>query len=136
MIEAVVYDSGMLIGLIKGSAVATAKHDEIVRDVRPLVPGPVLSQVWRGSLPLQAKLSRFLRQCAIHTRYDEDDYKRVGGMLGDVSPPGRKRPDFVDAVVAYTAAGFAPAAVVTSDSVDIIAYLDTLSERRVVVMPV
>lgn len=136
MIEAVVYDSGMLIGLIKGSAVAMAKHDEIVRDVRPLVPGPVLSQVWRESPSLQAKLSRFLRRCTVHTKYDEGDYKRVGGMLGHVSPPGRKRPDFVDAMVAYTAAGFAPAAVVTSDSVDIIAYLDTLPESRVLVMPV
>jgi hypothetical protein len=136
VIEAVVYDSGMLIGLIKGSAIATAKHDEIIRDVRPVVPGPVLSQVWRDSPSVQAKLSRFLRRCVIHTGYDEDDYKRVGGMLGRVSPPGRKRPDFVDAVVAYTAAIFAPAAVMTSDSVDVIAYLHTLPTSQVLVSPV
>jgi hypothetical protein len=53
------------------------------------------------------------------------DYKRIGHMLGDVRPPRKKRPDFVAALVAYT-----------SDPADIVAYLETLTRARVLVVPV
>jgi hypothetical protein len=132
----IVYDTGMLIGLAKRARIAHAKHEQAMRYERPIVPGPVLSQVWRDSPRLQATLSHYLKDCLIHIEYDEDDYRRVGLMLGDSRPSGKKRPDFVDALVAYTAAGQAPAAVVTSDPLDILTYLDALPRPRVAVIPV
>jgi len=132
----IVYDTGMLIALAKRARIAHAKHEEATRYERPIVPGPVLSQVWRDSSRLQATLSHYLKDCLIHIEYDEDDYRRVGLMLGDSRPSGKKRPDFVDALVAYTAAGQAPAAVVTSDPLDILTYLDALPRPRVAVIPV
>lgn len=126
----------MLIGLAKRERIAHAKHEEATRYERPIVPGPVLSQAWRDSPRPQATLSHYLKDCLIHIEYDDDDYRRVGLMLGDRRPSGKKRPDFVDALVAYTAAGQAPAAVMTSDPLDIIAYLDTLPRPRVAVVPV
>jgi hypothetical protein len=134
--RAVIYDSGMLIKLAKGEPRAEFEHGRIVRSGRPIVPGPALSLAWRDSPSLKAQLSRVLRESTVHVAYDEHDYKRIGVMLGRVSPPGRKRPDFVDALVAYTATGHEPAAVMTSDSADILAYLDALPRSRVLVTPV
>ncbi len=136
MIASVIYDSGMLIGLVKGSSVATATHEEISRVARPIVPGPVLAQVWRDGAHLQAKLSRYLRSCSVRTEYAEADYRNIGVMLGRATSPGKRTPDVIDAVVAYTAARHQPAAVVTSDSTDIIACLSTIPRARVLVVPV
>ena len=136
MTGSVVYDAGMLIALANGSAVADEKHADISRAVLPVVPGPVLAQVWRDHPAIKTTLSRCLAGCHVETKYTERDYKRIGLMLGDVRPPRKKRPDFVDALVAYTAAGRAPAAVLTSDPADIVASLDTLARARVVVVPV
>jgi hypothetical protein len=132
----VVYDAGMLIALANRSAVADGKHVEISREVVPVVPGPVLAQVWRDHPAIKTTLSRCLATCHVETKYTERDYKRIGLMLGDVQPPRKKRPDFVCALVAYTAAGRAPAAVLTSDPADIIAYLGTLARAPVLVVPV
>jgi hypothetical protein len=132
----VIYDAGMLIGLANRAARAQAQHEMNVRRARPVVPGPVLAQVWRGGGSAQAVLSRYLRDCQTFTAYSEHDYKRVGMMLGDVSLPARKRPDVIDALVALTAVEHDAIAVLTSDPLDISAYLDTLPKARTVVVPV
>jgi hypothetical protein len=136
VIGSIVYDTGMLIGLAKRLRIAHEKHEEITRKARPIVPGPVLAQVWRDGARLQAALSWYLRSCSIRTEYGEDDYRRVGVMVGRAGSPGKKRPDFVDALVTYTAAVNAPAAVLTSDPIGIIAYLHTVPRARVAVVPV
>lgn len=132
----VIYDAGMLLGLAHRSATARAEHERIILHTQPVVPGPVLAQVWRRQTPPQVTLSRCLRQCQIYTAYSEIDYKRIGIMLGEVTLPPKKRPDVVDALVALTAAQHEPAAVLTSDPRDITAYLDTMPKARTVVVPV
>jgi hypothetical protein len=57
-------------------------------------------------------------------------------MLGDASLPAKSRPDVVDALVALTAARNTPASVLTSDTADIAAYLATLRDARVIVVPI
>lgn len=136
MTGSVIYDAGMLIGLANRSARARAEHAEIIRRSRPIVPGPVLAQAWRRDRSAQVLLSRCLRDCQILVDYSQQDYKRVGVMLGDVVLVPKKRPDVVDAIVALTAARHDPAAVLTSDPGDISAYLDTLPAARAVVIPV
>jgi predicted nucleic acid-binding protein len=131
-----VYDTGMLIGLARNSPRARAEHQAIVSHARPIVPGPVLAQAWRGKRETAPVLAGYLRACAVHVDYSEQDYKRVGVMLGRVSLPGKKRPDVVDAIVALTAARHDPAAVLTSDPSDIAAYLDVLPKARNVIVPV
>jgi hypothetical protein len=126
----------MLIGLANRTARAQAEHTQIIRHTRPVVPGPVLAQAWRDQVSVQAILSRYLRDCVIYIAYTEQDYKRVGVMLGDVRPSGKKRPDVVDALVALTAAQHDPAAVLTSDPGDITAYLDTVPKANAVVVPI
>jgi hypothetical protein len=136
-VRAVVYDTGMLIGLANRAARPHAEHRQIIRYARPIVPGPVLSQAWRGgATTTQAVLSRYLRDCLVYTAYSELDYKRVGVLLGDVVLPPKKRPDVIDALVVLTAARHDPAAVVTSDTADIAAYLDALPKARAVLVPV
>jgi hypothetical protein len=130
----VVYDSGMLISLARRLRVAHVKHEDVTREVRPIVPGPVLAQVWRDSRRLQATLSWYLRTCTIRTEYSEDDYTRVGIMLGRTAS-GKRSPDLVDALAAYTAARNEPAAIMTSDSADIMACLSTLPRAGVLVVP-
>lgn len=136
MTGAAIYDAGMLIGLANRAARAQAEHAAIIRYVRPIVPGPVLSQAWRRDAAAQAVLSRYLRDCRVLTDYRERDYKRIGVMLGDAALPAKSRPDVVDALVALTAARNTPASVLTSDPADIGAYLATVPTARVVVVPV
>ena len=57
-------------------------------------------------------------------------------MLGDVTLPAKKRPDVIDALVAFTAVEHDAIAVLTSDPLDISAYLDTMPKARAVVVPV
>lgn len=136
MTGSVIYDAGMLLGLANRSSRARAEHDRIIRHTSPVVPGPVLAQVWRHQTAAQVLLARCLRHCQLYTAYSELDYKRVGVMLGNATLPAKKRPDVVDALVALTAAQHDPAAVLTSDPRDISAYLDTLPKARTVVVPV
>lgn len=126
----------MLISLANREARAQAEHAHVIRHTKPFVPGPVLAQAWRDRSAAQAVLSRYLRDCHVVTAYSELDYKRVGVMLGNANLPGKKRPDVVDALVAFTVAKHEPAAVLTSDPRDIAAYLDTLPKARAIVIPV
>lgn len=136
MTGSVIYDTGMLLGLANRSARAHAEHDRIISHTSPIVPGPVLAQAWRRETAAQALLSRCLRHCQIYIGYSERDYKRVGVMLGEVSLSAKKRPDVIDALVAFTAAQHDPAAVLTSDPRDIGAYLDTLPKARTIIVPI
>ena len=136
MTPAVVYDCGMLIALAHRDRPAVDHHLRLIRSTAPLVPGPVLAQVWRAGAATRFALSRCLRDCDIVTAYDIQDYRRVGVMLGNVSPPPKKRADVVDALVVLTAAGYGRAAVLTSDPRDIAAYADTLPKASITVVPV
>ncbi|RZS30332.1 hypothetical protein EV193_11728 [Herbihabitans rhizosphaerae] len=135
MTGSAVYDAGMLIALAKGDNAAEREHWKACQGLRPIVPGPVLGQVWRGARQ-HSRLSFALRRCDVRTAYSEADYKRVGEMLGEVALGPRKRPDVVDALVAYTAVACEPAIVLTSDPGDIEAYLATLRKARTMLVPV
>jgi hypothetical protein len=108
----------------------------VLRRARPIVPGPVVAQVWRNHARTCATLSRYLNECEIYTDYGIEEYKRVGVMLGEVVLADKQRPDAVDALVALTAARRECAAILTSDPVGIKAYLETLPKARATVLPI
>lgn len=121
-----VYDSGALIAGDKRSARMLTVHRRALRAFGPpLLPGPVITQVWRGTAR-SVHMARILSQCEHVLSYSLEDYKRAGRILGEACLPGRKRPDAVDALVAVTAAIHQAGAIVTSDAPDIQAYLDAL----------
>lgn len=57
---------------------------------------------------------------------DLADWRRIGAVLGVADLPAKKRPDAVDALVAWTAVKHRSAVVFTSDPGDIEAYLDAI----------
>ncbi|MGH8876460.1 MAG: hypothetical protein ACRD0P_03825 [Stackebrandtia sp.] len=121
-----VYDSGALIAGEKGSTpLLTLHRRSLERGQPPQVPGPVISQVWRGKAR-NARMARILSECETVLGFTEDDYKDAGRMLGDAALSKRKRPDVVDALVALTAKNSQAGGVVTSDDRDITAYLDAI----------
>lgn len=136
MTPAIVYDTGMLIALSRRDSSALAHHGRIMRSTMPVIPGPVIAQVWRSGAAVQFGLSRYLQDCAVVTDYDLQDYKRVGIMLGAAVLPPKKRPDVVDALVVLTAARLGRAAVLTSDPDDLTAYAATLPKASILVQPV
>ncbi|MEU4998352.1 hypothetical protein [Streptomyces sp. NPDC021622] len=122
----VVYDSGALIAVERGSADLRYLHTAWrAAGVTPVVPGPVLTQVWRGGAR-QYRLAEFLKQCRVLASYAEDDYRRAGWMLGRAVLPPKKKPDAVDALVVLTAVLHHTDTVVTSDPEDLTAYAATL----------
>ncbi|ORT58494.1 hypothetical protein [Streptomyces sp. CB03238] len=122
----VVYDSGALIAVERGSAKLRYLHRTWrAAGITPVVPGPVLAQVWRGGAR-QYALAEFLKQCRVHVAYTVDDYRRAGWMLGHADLPDKKRPDAVDALVVLTAVLHHTDTVVTSDPADVAAYAATL----------
>ncbi|MEN8655613.1 hypothetical protein ABCR94_34840 [Streptomyces sp. 21So2-11] len=125
----VVYDSGAMIALERGSAKLRYLHRAWrATGVTPVVPGPVLAQVWRGGAR-QYALAEFLKQCQVSLDYTENDYRRVGWMLGQADLPPKKRPDAVDALVVLTAVLHHTDTVVTSDPTDLDAYAATLGRK-------
>lgn len=81
------------------------------RGVLPVVPSPVLAQVWRGGP--QPLLSRLLAGCSIEP-LDEPTARAAGALCGQAGTS-----DVVDAVVVTGALGRGDA-VVTSDSGDVL----------------
>jgi hypothetical protein len=129
----VVYDSGALIAVDRQAADMRHLHGRLrAAGVRPLIPGPVLTQVWRGG-SRQHGLAAFTRQCDVFTGYTPDDYRRAGWMLGRAELPPRKHPDAVDALVVLTAVLHRTDVVVTSDPEDIRAYAATLGLKPEVI---
>ncbi|ASU81647.1 hypothetical protein CDO52_01515 [Nocardiopsis gilva YIM 90087] len=150
-----VYDTGMLIALAARKAKAIQMHRSLDGTPhRPIVPGPVLAQMWRPDPATVHALSTVLKesvvpqarssppalrptsagqaQCiACATAPDMADWRRIGGVLGTASLPPKKRPDVVDALVAWTAVKHQGAVVFTSDPEDLAAYLETFGAEDV-----
>lgn len=125
----IVYDSGALIAAERGDAKLHRLHANLrAAGVRPLVPGPVLAQVWRGGAK-QQRLAALVKGCRVVLEYTEADYRRTGWLLGQADLPPRKRPDAVDALVVVTAALHGTGMVVTSDPLDLAAYARPLGLR-------
>lgn len=156
---AVVYDAGMLIHLEQGRHHAVALHRRIVQrgGHRPVVPLPVLSQVWRPGPGNYTSLTPMLAVCTVYAARDsrppffdsrswddplrlclpcasghtERDGKRVGALAVRAKLPAKKSFDVVDALVMVIAARHGRALVVTTDLDDLLAYRDALGEHQV-----
>jgi len=155
-----VYDTGMLIALAARKAKAARIHQGLGRSPhRPVVPGPVLAQVWRPDPATVHSMSAVLNECTVpqarsspaalrptsvgrpeciacSTAPDVTDWRRIGAMLGVAALPAKKRPDAVDALVAWLAVKHRSAVVFTSDPGDISAYVDAIGADDVHVVTV
>lgn len=121
-----VYDAGALIAADRGSGKMQAAHEiSKISGIRPLVPGPVVTQAWRGG-PRSARMAYLLGQCTIVKGLEEDDYREAGTLIPRLSLPRKKSFDFVDMMVAMVAKQNNAASIVTSDRKDLLAYLDVL----------
>ncbi len=106
----IVYDSGALIAAGRNERPMLALHTRLLqRRLRPVVPAPILAQVWRGGP--QASLSRVLSGCRIDEGFSERDARRIGAWLARTGIT-----DVVDAHV-VAVAGRAPGSVVYTDDV-------------------
>lgn len=152
----VVYDSGMLVALLRGKPAAVVLHHALRAAAhRPVVIGPVVAQCWRPDPKTVHAFSQYLKDCTIPQARDSaapiratdaiaggcvacartaspDTYKRAGAMLGKALLPSKKRPDAVDALVVVTAALHGPAQILTSDPEDIRAYTATLEHADII----
>jgi hypothetical protein len=152
----VVYDSGMLVALLRRKPAAVVLHHALRAAAhRPIVIGPVLAQCWRPDPKTVHAFSQYLKDCTIPQARDSatpirgadatgggcvacartaslDAYKRAGTMLGMAPLPAKKRPDAVDALVVITAALHGPAQILTSDPEDIRAYTATLDHADII----
>lgn len=156
-VRTVVYDAGMLLAMLSGDAVAlTVHHGLRTAPHRPVIPGPVLAQAWRPDPKTVHAFSGYLKDCTVpHARGAAapmrgkaaasvgcvacaktatlDSYKRAGAMLAKAVPPGKKRPDAVDALVVVTAGLHVPAQILTSDPDDLAAYAATLEHADITI---
>ncbi|MBB4934660.1 hypothetical protein F4561_005480 [Lipingzhangella halophila] len=145
-----VYDTGMLIALAARKGKAIEMHRGLGRTPhRPVVPGPVLAQVWRPDPATVHALSTVLKECTVPqaksspaalrptsagraecitcaTAPEITDWRRIGAVMGTADLPAKKRPDAVDALVAWTAVKHRSAVVFTSDPGDITAYVEAI----------
>ncbi len=122
----VVYGAGMLIALADPwNAAARLRHAEYCLMGKPVVPAPGVAQAWRGGART-ALLARALKDCAVVCCYTEQDWRRVGELIGRAALNPMKRPDPVDGLVALTAMDIDAALIATSHPDDIQAYLDQL----------
>ena len=115
------YDTGALIAAECRDVDMWALHDQtLARDVRPVVPAPVLAQAWRGGP--QPNLARLLKGCVLEA-FAENAARDVGRLLA-VS----KTADIVDAAVVVSAL-LRGDVVVTSDPTDLRTLADALAVR-------
>jgi hypothetical protein len=153
----VVYDSGMLVALLRGNRAAVVLHDALRAAAhRPIVVGPVLAQCWRPDPKTVRAFSQYLKDCTVPQARGTappvrgragatsgcvacartsslDSYKRAGAMLGMAALPAKKRPDAVDALVVVSAALHGPAQILTSDPDELLAYAETLNHPDVAI---
>jgi hypothetical protein len=151
----VVYDSGMLVALLRGKPAALVLHHALrAATHRPIIIGPVLAQCWRPDPKTVHSFSQYLKDCTVPQArgtappvrgsastitgcvacartFSLDSYKRAGAMLGKATLPTKKRPDAVDALVVITAALHGPAQILTSDPDDMHAYAGTLDHADI-----
>jgi hypothetical protein len=107
----VVYDTGVLVAAERRDRHVWTRHRRALQAGRaPMVPAPVLAQVWRGGP--QPLLSRFLGGCQVMPM-DEALARAAGSACGRAGMS-----DVVDATVAV-AARTVGAAVLTGDGDDI-----------------
>jgi predicted nucleic acid-binding protein len=108
----VVYDAGALVAAERGEQRFRALHHRwLAFEIAPVVPSPVLTQVWRNGARLVG-LTRTLSGCRVLPITD-DVAKHAGVLLG------RSRTnDAIDAIVIATALRY-DAVVVTSDPDDL-----------------
>jgi hypothetical protein len=156
----VYYDAGMLIALLDNNARARATHEALKASPhRPVITGPVLTQVWRDGPAIVHTLAGIARECTIlqakddigpirdleegiigclpcHCVYRRADFQRAGKILGKADLPPRKRPDSVDALIIAAAAWHGPALILTSDLEDLIAYRAVLDTHQIEIMSV
>ncbi|WP_344596036.1 hypothetical protein [Actinomadura vinacea] len=107
--------------MLSGDAVALTLHHGLRRAPhRPVIIGPVLAQAWRPDPKTVHAFSGYLKDCTVPQARGSaapmqgratanvgcvacaktttlDSYKRAGAMLAKAVPPGKKRPDAVDA---------------------------------------
>jgi hypothetical protein len=115
------YDTGALIAAETGDVGLWALHAEtLARDVRPVVPTPVLAQAWRGGP--QHNLVRLLKGCVVEA-FAENAARDVGRLLA-----ASKTADIVDAAVVVSAL-LRGDVVVTSDPGDLRVLADALAVR-------
>ncbi len=104
-------DTGALVAVERGDRrVWTALKVAIADKVVPVVPSPVLVEVWRGAR--QARLGQVLRHCRVEVL--DDGAARRAGVLCGVAGTG----DPVGAVVVVSAASRGDV-VLTSDAADL-----------------
>ena len=114
----VVYDTGALDAAERRNPDSLALHDELPSArIRPVVPGVVLAQAWRGGP--QHQISRVLKGCDIVP--DDERTSRAAGVACGASGTA----DVVDTIVVTMAVRY-QAPVVTSDSGDIARIADSL----------
>jgi hypothetical protein len=155
-----VYDTGMLIALADRKAKAAKLHEVACEAAhRPIVPGPVLAQLWRPDPGTVHALGTALRDCTVpqargsaqpirpnsagqaacivcSVGIEVKDWQRIGTVLGTARLSAKKRPDAVDALAALLAVKHISAVVFTSDPHDVTAYLSTLAAQDVNVVAV
>ncbi|MEV4744642.1 PIN domain-containing protein [Streptomyces sp. NPDC049555] len=120
-LRTVVYDAGMLIAAERSHPMVWRAHRAyLTAGGVPLVPAPVLAQVWRDG-GRQARLGQLLKGCDV-AGMDEALARQIGELLGASGTI-----DPADGAVAVLAVR-SRAAVVTSDPDDIRHLLDRLGE--------
>lgn len=153
----VIYDTGMLVALLRAKPAARLLHHGLcAAPHRPVIIGPVVAQAWRPDAKTVHAFSRYLRDCTVLQARDAaspiqggasvpagcvacakaftlDSYKRAGAMLAAAKFPAKKRPDVIDALVVIAAAVHVPALILTSDPEDIRAYAATLGRADILV---
>lgn len=121
-----VLDAGALIALDRGDRDAWALLTEVHRmGLRPVVPGPVVAQAWRGG-PRQARLAKVLSGAELIVA-DGPLSRRAGELLGRA-----RTTDVLDALVALAAQDRPGHEVLTSDPADIHHLLQSLGVRRTI----
>jgi hypothetical protein len=150
----VVYDTGMLVALLRGKPTAQLLHHGLrAAPHRPIIIGPVLAQAWRPDPKTVHAFSQYLNDCTVPQTRDAapptpgaaagcvacartftlDSYKRAGAMLAEAKLPAKKQPDAIDALVVIAAALHGPAQILTSDPGDITAYAATLDHADIAI---
>ena len=151
----VYYDAGMLIALLGRDLRARTAHEALKASPhRPVITGPVLTQVWRDGPATVHALAGIADDCTIlqakddigpirglergvigclpcHRVYRRADFQRAGRMLGKAHLPPKKKPDAVDALVMVAAAWHSPSLVLTSDPEDLLAYREVLDTHQI-----
>jgi hypothetical protein len=90
----VVYDSGMLVALLRGKPAAVVLHHALRAAAhRPIIIGPVLAQCWRPDPKTVHAFSQYLKDCTILQARDSapairaaSDRGRLRGVRADGQP--------------------------------------------------